>query len=91
MSAKKTRDLFLTAALVFFASAAGANSLPFDRGLSVRAAGSSSSLSPFIAGAQSSYINPALLAYAAKQEINCVYFNLFESSLVSSLSYALPL
>ena len=82
------RAALLSAAL-FAAPLLYANNLPFAHDESVKNAGASGALSPFISGALSTFVNPAGLGLAPRQEISGMYYNLFIGSL-SSVSYAYP-
>jgi tetratricopeptide (TPR) repeat protein len=81
----------ILAAVIAAAPILRANNLPFAHDISVKNAGSSGALSPFINDAYSPYVNPAGLGLTERQEISGFYYNLFMDSILSSVSYALPL
>lgn len=95
MKTKKVRfnlkKSVLTAAFLAAAAQLCANNLPFAHDISVKNAGSSGALSPFVSGAFSPHVNPAGLGGTERQEISGLYYNLFMGGLLSSVSYALPL
>ncbi len=78
----------LTAVLPAFVFAGNLN---FLKGISIKDSGMAGASAPFAAESASAMINPAGLGLVPMQELSLVYYNLFEGSLFSSASYALPL
>lgn len=93
MNSKKTLYSLAVSSLlsVLVCSPVTANNIPFAHDVSIRNAGASGSISAFINDSFSPYVNPAGLGLAKRQEISGLYYNLFMGSLLSSVSYALPL
>jgi tetratricopeptide (TPR) repeat protein len=89
--ALKILALFLAASAVFCTRAVYANDIPFADAISVRNAGASGALAPYITDSYAPFVNPAGLGFTRQQEIAGMYYNLFENSLISALAYALPL
>ncbi len=88
---KKVKRLFLILTITIITIRLYANNLPYSSDLSVRNSGAAGALSVFINDSTSSFINPSLLGWTPRQNIQLIYYNLFEGGMLSSASYALPL
>lgn len=85
---KKIMLTLLLTAAPFMCSAVN---LPFAHDVSIRDAGMSGASAPFKGDSFSSFVNPAGLASAGRQEASVIYHGLFEGASFSSLSYSHPL
>jgi tetratricopeptide (TPR) repeat protein len=86
---KKLLFIMLLSALAVPA-ALPANNLTFLNDINIRDSGMGGSSSPFADSASGACVNPSAAAVIPMQQVELVYYNLFDGALLSGFSYALP-
>ncbi|MBN2755295.1 MAG: hypothetical protein JXR81_10620 [Candidatus Goldbacteria bacterium] len=89
----KTKKLIVPALIILaiLPSSLFSNTLSFFNDISAKNSSLSESGAAFSKEAFSSFVNPAGLALLERQSVSLSFYNLFEGSYISAVSYALPL